>query len=503
MKLKNIILLSKYIFLPLLTLTGTKKNFLGTISPLTTDAQSVLLGKIAEKMPPRQQREMKILNKTFLPSLQGTNKENVEDALKNYFLYPHLCGVLDTMNKEINESIIKREKSLFGYLINNNNWDQSKTCKDGLEALFQNNEYKSICYKNILRHASIPYFNSDRWKNFFQLTTQNSIIQFETQEVRNDPTINVSYDIINLGKITFGENQAKYKESSNVDMIYFLNTDFTRSKPFKLLIQKVTDEISQEKNYQKIRLVLTSKKQFNKQNLDEILSILNDSIHKNKTAQEKIRYLDLTYLLQQMAQTPDFTAPTCLQIIQKAENTIPNCITYMPKTLYLRDILTLSQQETGNVIPYPDYVTKIKPLETLNHITPVQLKIFLQNNCALDILLYLTLQMNEENSKVSEILNKYALLFSEHISPFTQTLNNYSVLSALIGACAKIYGKNPEDEHISTDIIKKIMKDYEIQNFQEMCMGELIDNQPTRNAYVNLMYFLTNEGILVPYTAEK
>lgn len=502
MKLKYVILLSIYIFSPFLNLFGSKKKFLGTLSPLNSDAQSVLLQKITEKMRPRHQREMKILNKTFLPSLQRVNKENVEGALRNYFLYPHLCGVLDTLDDKISESIRKGEKSLFNYLTNNNRWDQSKICKDGLEALLQNSEYKTICYSNIL-NASIPYFNSDRWKNFFQLTTQNSIIQFETIEVRNDPTINVTYDIINLGKITFGENQNKYKESSNIDMIYFINTDFTRNHPFKLLIQKVIDAIIEERNYSKIRCVLTSKKKFTLQDFDIMLNIFSETLRKNKVAQEKIKYLDLTLLLQQMAQNPDNISPTLLQVIQKSENTIQNCITYMPKTLYLQNILTLNQEQTENVIPYPDYVTKIKPLDTLQNITPAQLKIFLQNNCTLDLLLYLTLQMHEENGKASEFLNKYALLFSEHISPFSKTLNNYSVLSALIGACANMYGENPEDEHVSTDIIKKIMKDYEIQDFQEMHMEELINNLPTKNAYTDLMYFLTSEEILVPFSGKK
>jgi len=47
------------------------------------------------------------------------------------------------------------------------------------------------------------------------------------------------------------------------------------------------------------------------------------------------------------------------------------------------------------------------------------------------------------------------------------------------------------------------MKDYEIQDFQEMSMEALIDILPTKQSYADLIYFLVHEGILVPYTTKN
>src|SRR5581483_6171460 len=103
--------------------------------------------------------------------------ENLEQIVKNYFLYPHLCGVLDTLDEKIALELINGQKSLFHYLSNQQNWDQSTDCKKALEILFRNSESKKLCYNYVL-NAAIPYFSSNKWKNFFQLSEQNVTLQF-------------------------------------------------------------------------------------------------------------------------------------------------------------------------------------------------------------------------------------------------------------------------------------------------------------------------------------
>jgi len=232
---------------------------------------------------------------------------------------------------------------------------------------------------------------------------------------------------------------------------------------------------------------------------------LNDTMKNNTIAAQKIKCVDLTILLSYLIKKDNNDIQeNYLQILEKPENKV-NSVIYIPKGRYLQNIIALNRQETPSIIPYPDCLDNI-PKETagLEHLTKNQLKIFLNNNCTLDMLHFLTLRP-QNNHIASIILNKYVSLFAQYISPYILTFNNYSVISGIIGACFDLYAEDSGRNDLSINVIKQIIERYKVDTLAKMNMAQLLEDiaamdildEPS-SLIIDFWYFLSQYQILIP-----
>jgi len=501
MKIKIINLIIIGTFFTLMPLVGMKKKITVDEYGKSTELAQFpieLQAKLLTYFPPTIKREMKTISKNIAHLLR-LEDQYAEEALKNYFLYPYLSGVLNTLEKEIAQEIVNGTKPLFCYLLQHENWHQLKKCEEVIkETILQNKYYHTICYNNIL-NASIAYFNSNSWKNFFGLI--ESVLSAE--DIKSQFNIE-SDNTTTIKKITCSDKIFTDYKSSVVDSIYIIKSDLKDSLSFQLLMKKLLKMISEEK-YEKVRLVLTTKPKINKKELDKIMTVLNDTMKNNTIAAQKIKCVDLTILLSYLIKKDNNDIQeNYLQILEKPENKV-NSVIYIPKGRYLQNIIALNRQETPSIIPYPDCLDNI-PKETagLEHLTKNQLKIFLNNNCTLDMLHFLTLRP-QNNHIASIILNKYVSLFAQYISPYILTFNNYSVISGIIGACFDLYAEDSGRNDLSINVIKQIIERYKVDTLAKMNMAQLLEDiaamdildEPS-SLIIDFWYFLSQYQILIP-----
>lgn len=339
------VVVSIFLNLPLISMKkgGFEKD---TWQALPGELQS----KIITYLPTKKERlSAKLISKNTFLWAQSASLEDTQDALKTFFLYPHLTDV----------KLLEQEKNDF-YGALKRTWEPSTETKDIVSNLLSDVNTRRFFYGHILEDLLTPYFYSNVCLSLFSLDYENYEVKLSQEAVFSIP----------IKTIKLRQQQEEYKNKNSIDTVFLIqiNKNASNSAEFNSLMEKVGDTIKarflDNKEIKNVRVILDTK--------DKNLSLV-ECMHRansfnefcfktlTKNEKEKIKIFDVTPLFTTILKDDVWLkneVETIIDFVQTTNNSFNNKIKiFFPASF--GEIMFYNKLLPSPVFLRPDYCGQI------------------------------------------------------------------------------------------------------------------------------------------------